>query len=310
MLGGLFQVKGHEVTLRGRKRAADQGRIVRIVLPRQWIAAEGIQRQAAEDPIGDHDIVLVTLARHHLHAVRRPDFARLIGAGEEPVAFFNCDPAEPERLAVPADRTRLCLTLMTAVKLQDADVELASEMPTIIHEKSPLLSRLFKDLAGFGFRALAVDDVRPHLNSFLISQLLFLPVAMCNTTLECFLSAPEGRDLAQRMLSEGFLTMERAGLPLAALPVMDPGELMQRLEKKPGSFASAPSTPNRGYNTILQSCLRGRPIEAAHLNRKIVDIASSAGLHLTWNWRILQKAGRVPGVGFYRSPAELLQSLS
>ena len=69
------------------------------------------------------------------------------------------------------------------------------------------------------------------------------------------------------------------------------------------------STPERGYNSILQSYLKGRPIEAAQLNKRVVEIASSKGLHLTWNWRLLQKASRVASMGFYREPADLLRSL-
>jgi ketopantoate reductase len=310
LIGGLARLKGHGVALRGRIPPAEDAETLRIVLPHQWLQADGILRQGPEDPVGSPELFLVALARHHLHAVRRPDFIRLIGAGDAPVAFVNCDPLEPQRLAVPQERLRLCLTLMNAVKLQDDDVELTSEAPFIIYERSPLLARLAKDLAGFGFQALAVDDARPHVNSFLITQLLFLPVAMCNTTLDCFLSAPEGRDMALNLLAEGFTAMERAGMPLISLPAMDPRELVMRIERKPGSFDPAPALPDRGYNTILQSYLRGKPNEAVHLNKRIVEIASSAGLHLTWNWRLLQKASRVAGVGFYGSPADLLKSLA
>ncbi len=154
-----------------------------------------------------------------------------------------------------------------------------------------------------------MDDARPFLNSFLIAQLLFLPVAMCNTTLSGFLAFAEGREIASSILSEGFAAMERADMPLAPLPLMDPRELAVRLEKRPGSFESVPPAPDREYNSVLQSLLRGRPTEAAQLNKRMVEIASSAGLHLTWNWRILQKAGRVASLGFYRDPPELLRSL-
>ena len=90
---------------------------------------------------------------------------------------FNCDPEETARLAVPAERLRLCLTLMTAVKLQDADVELCTEKPVLIYERSPVLAGVFPALASFGFQVVAVDDLRPYANSFFIFQLLFLPVA-------------------------------------------------------------------------------------------------------------------------------------
>jgi ketopantoate reductase len=310
LIGGLLGTSGHKVTLLGRKPAPNPGLPVRVVLPRRWILAEGLQHAGPGEPGTASDAYLVTMGRHHLHAARRPDVIRLIGAGDAPVAFFNCEPSEPIRLAVPADRVRLCLTLMNAVKLQTADVELTTERPAIVFERSPVLARLFRGLADFGFQVLPVDDARPFLNSLLVAQLLFLPVAMCNTTLNGFLSSPKGRELASSLLSEGFAAMERADMPLAPLPLMDPRELAARLEKKPGSFESVPPSPDREYNSVLQSLLRGRPTEAAQLNKRMVEIASSAGLHLTWNWRILQKASRVTSIGFYRDPAELLRSLA
>jgi ketopantoate reductase len=310
LLGGLFRLRGHDVTLRGRRAPPRPGATIRVILPDKWLCADGVTQNGPEEEPAAADAVLVTLGRHHLHAVRRPDFARLTRTGDAPVAVFNCDPAEMERLAVPAENLRLCLSLMSAVKLQDCDVELAAEKPVILYESSPALQRLFGDLAPFGFQSTAVADARPFLNSLLVWQLLFLPTAMCNTTLGVFLSFAEGRELALGLLSEGCAALQKAGMPMAPLPVMDPRALAARIEKKPGSFESDAGSPDRSYNSLLQSYLKGRPTEAAQLNRRIVEIASDAGLHLTWNWRILQKVSRVSGLGFYRTPADLVRSLA
>jgi ketopantoate reductase len=314
LLGGLFRLKGHGVVLKGRRSPSAPGAgsasTLRIVLPQSWLLAEGVAQTGPEEGAALPDAVLVTLGRHHLHALRRPDFSRLSGGGKCPVALFNCDPAEIERLAVAPDMLRCCLTLMNAVKLQENDVELVTEKPVIIYERAPHLDRLFRDLASFGFQAEAVPDARPYLNSLLVWQLLFLPVAMCNTTLDIFLSFPEGRELAAGLIAEGCAAMEKAGFPMASLPAMDPRRLAARLDRKPGSFESDTEHPDRSCNSLLQSWLKGKPTEAARLNRRIVEIASAAGLHLTWNWRILQKMSRVTGLGFYRTPAELLHSLA
>jgi ketopantoate reductase len=310
LIGGLLSLKGHGVTLRGRKNPGKAPSALRVVLPGGWQVAEGLRHAGPEDPVGTPDVILVALGRHHLHAERRPDFKRFVGEGESPIGFLNCDPAELERLAVPLERGKLCVTAMNAVMLQPGDVELSTGKPAIIFERSAALARTFKDLGGFGFQVTAVDDARPHANALFLFQLLDLPVAMCNSTLDLFLSCSEGRDLALAILEEGFETLDRAGMPVAPLPGMDPAELSQRIKRKPGSFDNARSTPERAYNSTLQSYLRARPIEAPHLNRRIVEIASAAGLHLTWNWRILQKASRVSSLGFYRDPGELLRSLS
>ncbi len=310
MLGGLLQMCGHEVTLVGRGTPAQPTRPVRISHPAGWLAVDGLHYQRSGSAAGKAgaDACLVTLGRHHLRAMRRPDFTR-VTAGEGPVFLFNCDPAEVQRLALPPERTRLGLTLTSAVKLQEGDVELSASESTLLVESHPDCQRLFGALGAYGFKVLEVEDALPFMSSFFLYQLLFLPVALCNLTLPAFLAVPAGRELAKELLREGFLTMEKAGLAPAALPLMDPSELLGRLEKKPSSFDVTRDLPDRAYNSVLQACLRGRQTEAAHLNRRLVEIASSAGQRLVWNWRVAQKAGRVAGAGFYRSPDELLRSL-
>jgi ketopantoate reductase len=306
LLGSLLRVGGHDVTLVGRRKTGQEDRPVRLVLPDGWLLAEGLRHEKAER--GGTDAFLITLGRHHLRALRRPDFTRLV-SGEGPVYMLNCDPSEAERLALTPERCRFGLTLTTAVKLQEGEVELASSRSALIVEKHAIGRQLFDCLEHHGFEVLEVDDALPFLGSFFLFQLLFLPVALCNLTLPAFLAAAEGRELARNILLEGFLTMEKSGQPLAALPMMDPQDLLTGLEKKPLSFQVDQDQPDRSYNTVLQAYLRGRQVETAHLNRRLVEIASSAGLHLVWNWRVAQKAGRVAGAGFYRDPAELLRSL-
>ena len=321
LLGGLLSLKGHTVTFRSRRApaAAASSERLRLILPDRWLSVDGTHFAGPGMPGRKPGALLVTLGRHHLHAVRRPDFPRLLGSTnalpEAPIIFFNADPEEPVRLGLPAHQGpgsawSLCLTLLNAVKLQDREAELTTEDPTIVAEKGSPACELLAGLSGFGFRVLAVDDAVPYSNSLFVTQLLFLPVAMCNTTLLRFLSFPEGRELAEAILSEGFEAMERAGRPLARLPASDPRELLARIQRKPGSFSRFRQIPDRSYNTVLQSYLRGRPTEASQLNRKAIEIASGAGLHLDWNWRVLQKAGRVVSVGFYDAPADLVKSLA
>jgi len=313
LIGGLLSLLGHEVAFRGRSASVSPARNIRIVLPSGWLLASGLTEAAAEADAaaeaGAAGFSVVALARHHLHAIRRPDFARLV-PGNAPLVFLNQDPSEVERLGLPRERTSLCITLMNAVQLQAGEVELTTEKPFVVVERPSGMQTHFRDLSQFGFNVLAVDDIGPWHNSFFLYQMLFLPVAMCNTTLEMFLSYPEGREIAQSLLGEGFAAMEKTGRKLARMPVMDPGDLAARLARRPSDFNQARDRPDRSYNTVLQSFLRGRPTEAGMLNRKVVELASTTGLHLTLNWRLLQKIGRVASVGFYRDPAELRESLA
>ncbi len=307
LLGALLQSSGHQVVFRDRAPGRRRRRTVRVVLPDGWVTA-ACDEPGAPDA-SRADAVLVTMARHHLHAARRPDFLRMTGAGRGPVAFVNTGGPDMERLGIPAERQRLCLTLLTAVSMQDGDVELAPGRAMLVHERSPVLSECFAGLTGHGIQVTSVDDARPLANSLLVLQLLSLPVALCNSTLGWFLSWEEGRQIAQNVLAEGFEAMMKAGLPVGQLPVSDPRELLGKLSRRGGVFAGGGTEPDRAYNTVLQSFLRARPPEVSHINRRIVEIGSSAGLRLTWNWRLLQKASRVTGLGFFRDPADLLRSL-
>jgi ketopantoate reductase len=319
LLGGLLSLRGHGITFRCRQAVEGGARPVRVrlVLPDRWLAAEAVEAgpgQLVRAPAA----VIVTLARHHLHAVRRPDFPRLMGcgslAGGPPVVFVNADPEEPARLGFTGEpgsaAATHCVALVDAVKLQDNEVELAGSECALVVEKGSAAQRMFAGLSTYRLPVVAVPDTVPYHDALLVSQLLFLPVAMCGMTAGFFLSFPEGRQLAASMLEEGLETMSRAGRTLARLPVMDPQDLLARLQKKPASFEAARQLPDRSYNTVLQGFLRGRPVEASHLNRKVVEMASAAGLRLEWNWRILQKVGRIASLGFYPGPAELLRSIS
>ena len=310
LLGGLFSMQGHEVAFRGgksRPRGATVGTL-RILLPAFWLSAAGSRFLAAEEET-QPDTVIIALGWQHLHALRRLDFQRITRTPRASLIFLNSDPAEASRLCAPERRASFGLTLMNAVKLQANEVELATVNPVLIIEKRAGLEGLFADLRTFGFRILAVDDIAPFADSFLLSRLLSVAVAMCNTTIGNFLSFPEGRELAVHMLEEGLLAMERTGRQLARLPLADPKELLGIIIKKPEVFERVRAQPDRCYNSVLQSFLRGKPSEAPLLMRRIVELASEAGVHPTWNWRVLQKCGRIPAVGFYRNPAELLRSL-
>ena len=309
LLGALLAAGGHDVAFRGRNPRAAGRRRIRVILPDRWMSVDAARWQGGETPAGAQDIVLVTLARHHLHAVRRPDFQRLTGKGECPVVFFNPGGLDLGRLDVSPGRQRLALTLLTAVKLQEDDVELSPGKAVVVYERSDEVSQCLSVLAQYGIQVSPVDDANALARSQLLLQLLALPAAMCNATLDSFLAFPEGRELARNILEEGIAALDKAGMATAPLPVLDPRELKTRLERKPASFDAAATVPDRSYGTVLQGYLAARPTEAAHLNRRIVEIGSSGGLHLTWNWRLLQKSSRAAALGFYRDPADLLRSL-
>ena len=90
---------------------------------------------------------------------------------------------------------------------------------------------------------------------------------------------------------------------------MDPQELLKRVKRRGRDFGAARFLPDRAYNPLLQSLLKGETTETRELNGRLIRMASEVGIDAAWNWRLTQRLDRVRRVGFYRNPAELYQAV-
>lgn len=311
-LGGMLEHSGHEVRFIGKKGSVADPGPMRIGLPGILITAGGIRGKAGgRGTVGAlPDFLIVCLGRHHLRALKKEALKPLMDPERTRVVFCNADPEEARRLDIPLPRVSFMLVLLDAVKLQERDVEVCSRNPCIVCGKGSPETVFEPDLNRFGIAVHAVEDVRRCHNSLFVSELLFLPVALCNTTLMHFLSFASGRKIARAVLAEGLKTMEKCGKSLARLPVMDPRTLADRIAKNPSGLDASRFLPDRAFPPILQSFTRGVPGEARELNKRIVEMGASAGLELPLNWKLYQKAGRPAGVGYYRNPDELENALA
>lgn len=303
LLGALLRACGYSVSLVGR-RGALAGATVRVVLPSGWLTASEFTAPSPEQP----GLAMVCLGRHHLAAIRRGQLAIPQGTGH--TVFWNVDAAQPPRLGFSRDQWSPAVSLLSAVRLQEGDVTLSGERPMLVVERRSGAAKTLRDLGRFSVAVSEVADAVPYLDAMLVHQLLELPAAMCGATIPWFLSFPEGRELAARVLGEGLKTMERAGRPLVRLPVLDPGDLLERIERRPQAFDRARELPDQAWPSLLQAFLTGRQHEAREITKRVVELASDAGLSLTWNWRLFQKAGRAGSVGFYRDPVELARAIA
>jgi ketopantoate reductase len=303
LLAGLLRIDGHHISIVGRGGVLPD-RPLRVVLPSGWETASNFTAPAPPDP----DLAMVALGRHHLAGIRRGGLAVPPGTGH--TVFWNVDPAQPARLGFADDRWSPAVTILTAVRLQAGEATLAGERPALVVERRSGAAAALRGFRRRGFTVTEVEDAVPYLDALFVQRLLELPAAMCAGTIPWFLSFPEGRALAVEVLAEGLKTMDRAGRVLARLPVMDPRELLERITRRPQVFDRARELPDQSWPPMLQAFLTGRPHEAREITKRIVEIASDAGLSLTWNWRLFQKAGRVLSVGFFRDPAELARALA
>jgi ketopantoate reductase len=236
-----------------------------------------------------------------------------------PILFLNCGDQDTREL-VPelygrdgtagGFRILHALTLWAAVRLQPDTVELVSSRPMLVTVKDPSLKAVAAALRAAGVEIVETDRIEPWHHSFFLWQMLFLPMAMCHSTYEYFMSFAEGREIAAHVIEEGLRTMERSGAQLRKLPVMDPQELVSRPRKGRRQLTNGRFDPDRGYNSVLQALLRGEKTEVGELNERLVKRAAEVGVDASWNWRLARKLSRVVQVGFYRDPAELYQALS
>ena len=133
---------------------------------------------------------------------------------------------------------------------------------------------------------------------------------LCHSTLEHFLSYREGREIAGQVLGEGLEAFRRQGRDLKRLGLMDPQELIKKMERGSKDFAAARFRPDRAYNSLLQALILGNQTETKELNGRLIKIAAAAGVNADWNWRLIQKLGRVKRIGFYKDPAELYRAVT
>ena len=309
LLGGLLAYKGHEVFFSGNQEFTDylEKYGLRILLPNRWLKLSRLKTNVEEGVRNPVDFLFITLKRHHLRNLSRDFLAKQVLSFDPPgkILFFNCNQKVLTQLSPEETESFLCLTLLTSVMLQPGDVELCSQHSVLIMKKNKDLRNMLFDLKGLDIAIQEVEDVEPYANSFFIWQLLFLPVAMCHTTYDNFLSYPEGREIALRVLTEGLETFLRKGQKLKKLPHMDPQDLLNKIEKGSKEFAVSRFKPDRAYNSLLQSILTKKMTETRELNGKLIKMAAEAGVDPLWNWRLTEKLNRVIRVGYYRNPAEL-----
>jgi hypothetical protein len=303
VLAGLLAAEQHEVvwnpgagpheSLKQLKR-----REIRLVLPWGWVRT-GSFRLSSSSALKKGELGVVT-DREHTPA--GPRSAATPGGR----LFLDCDPPD----GAAGESPLRALSLFEALQWDAGVVELTSPRPWLILQRSPELRELVRSLKAANLAVLEVDELSPYANSLELWHLLSLPLALCHSTPGNFLSYPEGREIAVHVLEEGLRLYSHKELPLARLPVMDPQNLLQRLQKKGQEFEGRRSLPDRAYGNALLSLLRGEEKKAREPNDRLVRMSAQTGIEPRWNWALSRRASRVRRAGFYRDPVELYGAVS
>jgi 2-dehydropantoate 2-reductase len=297
LLGGLAAEGGHEVCFAGSPSSMRElaARGLRLVLPSGRVRLRKVLTADLAPARWRPELSIVALKRHQLRELGTlPPAAR---ASE--LLVLNADEGRP----------LLGFTLLTAVMLQHGEVELASGRSVLLLPRQDAVRELSASWKAAGLEIAETDEPESLAGSFFLWQLLFLPAALCHSTLGHLLAAEAGREIASGVLGEGLAVWRRLGRPLRKLPLHDPQELAQRLARRPEEFDAAGLLPDREYSSLLQSILRQQKTEARELNERLVRQAAEVGLGAPWNWRLAQKVGRVVQAGFFRDPGELRRAL-
>ena len=178
-------------------------------------------------------------------------------------------------------------------------------------ELRDVLRALAAVMRDWRVRVVEVADAAPHLHAYAIVELLDLPVALCHSTLRCFLAAADGRRVAVPLLREGLTHAKRQRQELARLPVHDPQALVAAARGLRRATDDADiHAPDRAYGRVLQAWQRGDDPHPVTANEVLLSLASRMGTNPVANARVVQLAGRARTSGYFGSPAELLAALA
>jgi len=306
VLTGLLSEEKHEVVWNPgpagsrRLRLLKRRKEVRLVLPQGWMRTEAFSlSSSAKVRAGEFGVVAIT--------GRFPGEG--VGTKGSTLLFLDCTPGAPEILVAAGSTVFEGLSLLDTFELDPGVVEAPTLRPWLVVEKNPLLPELKLCLKSGNISVLEVGELAPYRNSLFLWKLLSLPVAMCHSTLNHFLSYREGREIAARLLDEGMEVFARKAAELKALPIMDPRDLLQKLEKKPEEFERVRDLPDRSFPSALQQVLLGEGSAAGGINGRLIRMSSQTGVDARWNWSLTRKLSRVLRVGFYRDPVDLYNAI-
>ena len=306
VLTGLLAEEKHEVAWNPgpagsrRLKLLKRRKEIRLVLPQGWIRTEAFSLSSSTK-VRAEELGVVAIPGRSL--------GERVGSKGSTLLFLDCDPGVPDILAAPGATVFEGVSLLDTFELDPGSVEVATLRPWLVVEKNPLLCELKLCLKSRNISVLEVDDLLPYRNSLFLWKLLSLPVAMCHSTLKHFLSYREGREIAAHVLDEGMGVLARKAVELKKLPIMDPRDLLQKLEKKPGEFDRVRDLPDRSFPSALQYVLLGEGSVARGFNDRLIRMSSQTGVDPRWNWGLTRKLSRVLRVGFYRDPVDLYNAI-
>ena len=201
-----------------------------------------------------------------------------------------------------------------------AEIEIADPIPYAVLPRSgsrmpdelrQVIRALAAALRGWGVRVTEVAATTPHLHAYGLVELLDLPVALCHSTLRCFLAAADGRRIAAPLLREGLTHARRQRQELARLPAHDPRALVAAARGLRRATDTAEIyAPDRAYGRVLQAWQRGEMPHPATANELLMSAASRMGTNPVANGRVVQLSRRVRTSGFFASPSDLLAAMT
>lgn len=314
VLTGLLAEEKHEVVWNPgpagsrRLKLLKRRKEIRLVLPQGWIRTEAFSVSSSMK-VRAEELGVVAMPERSLGELKPAGAGERVGSKGSTLLFLDCDPGVPDILAAPGSTVFQGLSLLDTFELDPGSVEVATLRPWLVIEKNPLLRELKLCLKSRNISVQEVDELLPYKNSLFLWKLLSLPVAMCHSTLKHFLSYREGREIAARVLDEGMGVFARNAVELKKLPIMDPRDLLQKLEKKPEEFDRVRDLPDRSFPSALQHVLLGEGSVARGFNDRLIRMSSQTGVDPKWNWSLTRKLSRVLRVGFYRDPVDLYNAI-
>ena len=304
-LGGLLSLKGNRVTFinnAGDEKKAVSG--IRIIMPHRWLKVENLKFAAH----GKADYLFICPENDRQNESIQhiqEELAELVCPETEITVLNSINPQWKEQWNAPVT---FGLALLELSMLQEDQVELFPGTAVIILEKNIRQKKFLAPLKQYGVKFRFTESMEPYYHAFQIYNLIYLPVALANSTTGNFLSYPEGQKILEHIITEGLKIFEQAGKKIAVLPALDPRKLLNSIQKKPWQFSIQRFLPDRNFNPVLQKLLL-KEQAVRIVNTSLLELSSEIGIELFWNSKIVDLLDSVKETGFYKNPVELIKAV-
>lgn len=289
-LGALYFQQGFEVCVSPRLKLPTR---LRIITPYGWFSIKLTESSRLEND----DLVLAGSGA-------LSDIDKLAGRIER-ICWINVDP-EVFDYKLKGD----WYYLLNELSLIDDDVLELHSSSFLYCLKRLKDKRNIKILRKSRLNIQFTDNRNSLYYTAFLYHLLYLPAALCGISVEHFLSYPEGRKIARKVLQEGRKCLEKMSVSVKKIPLKDSNLILKNIELKDVVYNNNRYLPGRKINPLLSAVFKNQQVPIQAFTGHFLIMAKENAVEASWNMRLEQRLNRVMCYDFFKDPAALLSHIS